>query len=63
MNSLGNEIYIRDLYPLFRGGFTNEDGIEYSATQSPDFLSAVNVTLAGKSSSNLATNIEQRRLR
>jgi hypothetical protein len=63
VNSLGNEIYIRDLYPLFRGGFTNEDGIEYSATQSPDFLSAVNVTLAGKSSSNLATNIEQRRLR
>lgn len=60
VNSLGNEVVIRDLYPLFRGGFTNEDGVEYSETQSPDFLSAVNVTLAGKSSTGLATNIEHK---
>jgi len=63
VNSLGNEIYIRDLYPLFRGGFINEDGVEYSATQSPDILSAVNVTIAGKSSTALATNIQSKILR
>ena len=63
VNSLGNKIVVRDLYPLFRGGFTNEDGIEYSDTQSPDFLSAVNITLAGKSSAGLTTNIENKILR
>ena len=63
VNSLGNEVIIRDLYPLFRGGFTNEDGVEYSDVQSPDYLSAVNVTLAGKSSTGLATNIEHKILR
>lgn len=60
VNSLGNEVVVRDLYPLFRGGFTNEDGIEYSATQSPEILSAVNVTLVGKSSTGLTTNIENK---
>lgn len=58
INNFGKEVYIRDLYPLFRGGFINADGVEYSATQSPDALSAVNVTLVGKSSTQLATNLK-----
>lgn len=60
INRLGEEVTIRDLYPLFRGGFTSEDGIEYSDVQQKDVLSAVNVSVSGYSSNNLQTNIESK---
>lgn len=58
-NSLGNTVTVRDLYPLFRGGFTSTDGLVYSSEQSIDTLSAVNVTLIGYSSETNSTNISQ----
>lgn len=60
INKFGEEVVIRDLYPLFRGGFTTSDGIEYSDVQQPDVLSAVNVNITGTSSYNLETNIENK---
>lgn len=36
---------VRDILPLFRGGFTSPSGIEYSNVQSNDYLSAFNLNL------------------
>lgn len=58
INSTGNSIQIRDLYPLFRGGFTNTEGLTYSSEQSSDQLSAVNVSLIGYSNENNPDNVE-----
>ena len=44
-NSIGNTRKIRDILPLFRGGFTSPDGIEYSSVQSIDSKSAFNLNL------------------
>lgn len=44
-NSIGNTRKIRDILPLFRGGFTSPDGIEYSDVQSIDGKSAFNLNL------------------
>jgi hypothetical protein len=47
-DSLGNRVEVNDLLPLFRGGFTSPNGIEYS--DSLDSLTgSVNITLRGKS--------------
>ena len=47
-DSLGNKVEVNDLLPLFRGGFTSPNGIEYS--DSLDSLTgSVNITLRGKS--------------
>lgn len=44
----GDKIEIRDIYPLFRGGFiSGMTGLEYSDIQAVDELSAVNVSLIG----------------
>lgn len=42
-NAYGNARMVNDVLPLFRGGFTSPDGVEYSAVQSPDYLSAFNL--------------------
>lgn len=60
VNRLGKNVVVRDLFPLFRGGFTNENGIEYSDIQQRDVISAVNVTVTGYSSNNLQTNLENK---
>ena len=56
-DSLGNRNIIKDLFPLFRGPFTNSNGIEYSddinALNSP-----INITLRGKSSAKLNDKIK-----
>lgn len=43
----GNEVEIKDVYPLFRGGFINQYGTEYSNVQQMKALSAVNVNFIG----------------
>lgn len=59
-NQLGNTVTVNDIYPLFRGGFTNNDGVEYSDEQSIEQLSALNVSIIGKSNSKVNTNIENK---
>jgi len=44
-SSNGNARKVRDILPLFRGGFTSPDGIEYSDSQSFENRSAFNMTL------------------
>lgn len=41
---------IRDIYPVFRGGFTSPSGVQYSDIQSSDNLSGLNVIVTGTSS-------------
>lgn len=60
INRLGERVVVRDLYPIFRGGFTNKDGIQYSDIQQREVLSAVNVSVSGYSSDNLQINIENK---
>ena len=43
----GNEVEIKDIYPLFRGGFINKNGTEYSNVQQLGALSAINVNFIG----------------
>jgi hypothetical protein len=59
-NQLGNTVTVNDIYPLFRGGFTNNDGVEYSDEQSIEQLSALNVSIIGKSNAKVNTNIENK---
>lgn len=60
VNRLGNEVVVRDLFPLFRGGFTSANGVHYSDVQQRDVVSAVNVTVTGYSNANLQTNVSKR---
>ena len=43
--SNGNTRDVRDVLPLFRGGFTSPDGVEYSDSQSNEWLSAFNMNV------------------
>ena len=45
INSAGMARQVRDILPLFRGGFTSSSGIEYSDIQSNDYNSAFNLNL------------------
>lgn len=57
VDSLGNATDVRDLFPLFRGPFTNKDGVEYS----DDLTSLncpINITLRGKSSAKMSDKIK-----
>ena len=56
-DNFGNSVEVRDLYPLFRGPFQSSNGVTYSADQSIDVLSGLNVTLIG-TSSKLGDQIE-----
>ena len=56
-NSTGNSRTVRDILPLFRGGFTSPDGTEYSDVQSYDVRSAFNMTLVSYTkNTRLSTN-------
>lgn len=45
-NQNGNTRQVRDILPLFRGGFVSPSGIDYSETQSMDYNSAFNLTVS-----------------
>ena len=45
ISSYGVTKKVRDILPLFRGGFTNPDGIEYSDVQSLEYNSAFNMNV------------------
>jgi len=53
---LGNIIEVRDLYPLFRGGFTGMSGIEYS-DDLDSMNGPINITLRGKSDKTLGRKL------
>lgn len=56
-NSTGNSRIVRDILPLFRGGFTSPDSTEYSDVQSYDVRSAFNMTLVSYTkNTRLSTN-------
>lgn len=44
-NSAGGQRKVRDVLPLFRGGFTSPEGVEYSDVQSFTSRSAFNLTV------------------
>lgn len=47
----GNTIEVKDLYPLFRGGFISPDGTNYSDEQDSMALSGFNLSVIGSSKS------------
>ena len=51
-SSNGNPRNVRDILPLFRGGFTSPDGVEYSDSQSFENRSAFNMTLTAYTRNN-----------
>ena len=48
----GQFITVKDILPLIRGGFTDKNGIEYSAEQNQYSMSAYNIKFAREKSSN-----------
>lgn len=48
----GQFITVKDILPLIRGGFTDKNGIEYSAEQNRYSMSAYNIKFATEKSSN-----------
>ena len=48
----GNTVEVQDLFPLFRGGFVSQDGVNYSDEQDPNVLSAFNLSVIGSSKTN-----------
>ena len=44
---LGNNIDVKDVYPLFRGGFVSFNDVEYSNDISDGTLGPINITLRG----------------
>lgn len=52
----GVHIKIKDIYPLFRGGFENENGVYYSENLNTDELGPINVSLRGISKINSINN-------
>ena len=56
-NANGMTRRVRDILPLFRGGFTSPEGVEYSDTQSLDYLSAFNLNVISYTkNTRLSTN-------
>lgn len=46
VNQNGQSRQVRDILPLFRGGFVSPSGIEYSDTQSIDYMSGFNLMIS-----------------
>jgi hypothetical protein len=56
-NANGMTRRVRDILPLFRGGFTSPEGVEYSDTQSLNYLSAFNLNVISYTkNTRLSTN-------
>ena len=47
-DKLGNIIEVNDLQPMFRGGFTSVNGVEYG-NNLDDLVGPINITLRGRS--------------
>lgn len=58
----GNTMKVNDLYPLFRGGFTSSEGVDYDSTQSMEKNSAVNISFIGESSVETSDIINTRNI-
>jgi len=54
-DSNGQYMNIRDIIPIIRGGFTDENSVEYSSVQSAENISAYNLTIIGKTTNNSKT--------
>lgn len=50
-DNIGNTVKVKDMYPLFRGGFTSPTGTQYSDVQDPYGLSGFNLIVVGSSKS------------
>lgn len=53
----GQYMEVHDMLPLVRGGFISPDGVEYSASQTFDGISAFNISFKTKRSSNKTYNL------
>jgi len=42
-----NNVPVKDVYPLFRGGFENSNGVYYEDSLSKNKLSTINIQLRG----------------
>lgn len=49
----GQQIVVRDILPLVRGGFLDKNNVEYSAVQSAENMSAYNIKFETRRSTNL----------
>lgn len=46
-NAFGNKVPVRDIYPLIRGGWDNEQGVHYEDSLKKDKISTLNINLRG----------------
>lgn len=46
-DAFGNNIPVKDIYPLVRGGFTSPEGVEYAEGMNKETMSGINVILRG----------------
>lgn len=46
-DAFGNNIPVKDIYPLVRGGFTSPEGVEYGEGMNKETMSGINVILRG----------------
>jgi hypothetical protein len=52
-DAFGNEVAIKDVYPLIRGGFENESGVYYEDSLAKSKLSTLNIQVRGYTNKNL----------
>jgi hypothetical protein len=52
-DAFGNEVAVKDIYPVVRGGFENEYGTYYEDSLEKNKLSSMNVQIRGYTSKNL----------
>jgi hypothetical protein len=52
-DAFGNNIPVRDIYPLIRGGFENAQGTYYEDSLTKNKLSSVNIQIRGYTSKNI----------
>lgn len=52
-NAFNNKVYIKDVYPLIRGGFENADGTYYEDSIVKNKLSSINIQVRGYTSKDI----------
>ena len=52
-DAFGNSVPVKDVYPLIRGGFSNEQGTDYDDSLTKNILSSVNIQVRGYTSKNM----------
>jgi len=58
-DAFGNKVTVRDLYPLFRGGWESSNGVYYDDSTAKDKLSNVNINLRGITPVDLNSNMNR----